>query len=63
MIPVQHEDNEMSNENTISGQPSEQTLALFLQDNDADQLTDILVEALYEAFRILDEEIRPETLH
>ncbi|CDZ49901.1 hypothetical protein [Neorhizobium galegae] len=52
----------MSNE-TNSHQPSEQSLALFLQDNDADKLTDILVEALYEAFRILEDEVRPETLH
>jgi hypothetical protein len=53
----------MSNENTTFGQPSEKTLALFLQENEADKLTDILVEALYEAFRILDDEIRPETFH
>lgn len=53
----------MSNENINFGQPSEQTLALFLQENDGDKLTDILVEALYEAFRILDDEIRPETFH
>ncbi|WP_162894742.1 hypothetical protein [Rhizobium terrae] len=53
----------MSNERTTVSQPSEQAIALFLQENDADKLTDILVEALYEAFRILDEEIRPETLH
>ncbi|MCJ9753282.1 hypothetical protein MOV61_21415 [Neorhizobium sp. BETTINA12A] len=52
----------MSNE-TTTHQPSEQSLALFLQDNDADKLTDILVEALYEAFRILEDEIRPGTLH
>jgi hypothetical protein len=62
MIPVQNEDNDMSNE-TNSHQPSEQSLALFLQDNDADKLTDILVEALYEAFRILEDEVRPETFH
>jgi hypothetical protein len=61
MIPVQIEDNDMSNETTH--QPSEQSLALFLQDNDADKLTDILVEALYEAFRILEDEVRPETFH
>ncbi|MBW6424781.1 hypothetical protein KX729_25330 [Rhizobium sp. XQZ8] len=53
----------MSNENTTFGQPSEQTLALFLQENEAEKLTDILVEALYEAFRILEDEIRPETFH
>ncbi|CDZ66659.1 hypothetical protein [Neorhizobium galegae] len=52
----------MSNE-ANSHQPSEQSLALFLQDNDADKLTDILVEALYEAFRILEDEVRPETFH
>jgi hypothetical protein len=62
MIPVQIEDNDMSNE-TNTHQPSEQSLALFLQDNDADKLTDILVEALYEAFRILEDEVRPETFH
>jgi len=53
----------MSNENNGFGQPSEQALALFLQENDGDKLTDILVEALYEAFRILEIEIRPETFH
>ncbi len=58
-----NEDYEMSNENTTFGQPSEQALALFLQENDAEKLTDILVEALYEAFRILDDESRPETVH
>ncbi|EUB95556.1 hypothetical protein PMI07_002044 [Rhizobium sp. CF080] len=52
----------MSNE-ANTHPPSEQSLALFLQDNDADKLTDILVEALYEAFRILEDEIRPGTLH
>jgi hypothetical protein len=62
MIPVQIEDNDMSNE-ANTHQPSEQSLALFLQDNDADKLTDILVEALYEAFRILEDEVRPETFH
>jgi hypothetical protein len=62
MIPAQIEDNDMSNE-ANGHQPSEQSLALFLQDNDADKLTDILVEALYEAFRILEDEVRPETFH
>ncbi|MFB9950823.1 hypothetical protein ACFFP0_18385 [Rhizobium puerariae] len=53
----------MSNETMSISQPSEQSIALFLQDNDADKLTDILVEALYEAFRTLEDEIRPETMH
>jgi len=53
----------MSNETNSINHPSEQSIALFLQDNDADRLTDILVEALYEAFRTLEDEIRLETLH
>ncbi|TCV58548.1 hypothetical protein EDE05_13810 [Neorhizobium sp. R1-B] len=53
----------MSNETTSFTQPSEQSIALFLQDNDADKLTDILVEALYEAFRTLEDEIRLDTVH
>ncbi len=32
-------------------------IALFLQDDNADKLTDILVDALGEAFRILNEEL------
>ena len=53
----------MSNETTPFTQPSEQSIALFLQDNDADKLTDILIEALYEAFRTLEDEIRLDTVH
>ena len=53
----------MSNETSSASQPSDQAIALFLQENDADTLTDALVESLYEAFRILQEEIRPETFH
>ena len=52
----------MSNETTFS-QPSDQSIALFLQEGEADKLTDILVEALYEAFRILEDDVRPDTLH
>ena len=63
MNPLKTGDNDMSNDTTISNQPSEQSIALFLQDNDVEKLTDILVDALYEAFRILEEEITPETLH
>ncbi len=53
----------MSNEYSSISQPSEQSIALFLQENDGDQLTDLLVEALYEAFRILEDELKPDTLH
>ncbi|MGK9050956.1 hypothetical protein QTA58_20640 [Neorhizobium sp. CSC1952] len=53
----------MSNETTPITQPSEQAIALFLQENDPDRLTDILVEALYEAFRTLEDEIRLDTVH
>ena len=53
----------MSNETTSTNQPSEQLIALFLQENDADKLTDVLVEALYEALRTLEDEIRADTFH
>jgi DNA-binding protein YbaB len=53
----------MSNEHEQLGQPSDQAIALFLQENDADRLTDILVEALNDALRILADELSPETLH
>ena len=39
------------------------TVALFLLENDADELTDILVAALDEAFRILDDEASAATVH
>lgn len=32
-------------------------------ENSGDELTDILVEALYETFRILDDESGAETVH
>lgn len=53
----------MSKETSSLSQPSDQAITLFLQDNDVDKLTDVLVEALYEAFRILDDEAGPETFH
>jgi hypothetical protein len=42
---------------------SEQTLALFLEQNDGDPLTDILVQSLEETLSILRDEIAFETLH
>jgi hypothetical protein len=43
--------------------PDNATVALFLLENDADALTDVLVAALDEAFRILGDEASPATLH
>ncbi|WJH39968.1 hypothetical protein N7E02_25370 [Aliirhizobium terrae] len=48
---------------TNTTQPSDQSIALFLQENEPDALTDILVEALTEALRILEDDLRAETLH
>jgi hypothetical protein len=42
---------------------SEQTLALFLEQNDADPLTDILVQSLEETLSILRDEIAFQTVH
>lgn len=53
----------MSKELDYVSQPSDQSIALFLQENDVDGLTDILVEALFQALSIMDDDIVPETLH
>jgi hypothetical protein len=53
----------MSNNFDSTNQPSDQSIALFLHENEPDALTDILVEALVEALRILEDDLRPETLH
>ncbi|MBB6509418.1 MULTISPECIES: hypothetical protein [Rhizobium/Agrobacterium group] len=53
----------MSKETEHTSQPSEQAIGLFLQDGDGDSLTDVLVEALYEAFRIMDDDVSTETYH
>ncbi|WP_164901805.1 hypothetical protein [Neorhizobium lilium] len=53
----------MSNTNDQVTEPSEQAIALFLQDNDMDKLTDALVDALYQAFRIMDDNTGSERLH
>jgi hypothetical protein len=54
----------MSNEfDSMSQHPSDQSIALFLQENEADKLTDILVEALFEALRIMKDDVRPGTVH
>ena len=43
--------------------PQDAALALYLQQNDGNELTDLLVAALDEAFRILEDEAPAETLH
>jgi hypothetical protein len=53
----------MSNEIERMNEPSEQAIALFLHENDSDKLTDALVEALYEAFRILNDDTGADTVH
>lgn len=46
-----------------AGELSEAAIALFLMDNDAEELTDILVAALSDAFRILGDDISVDRLH
>jgi hypothetical protein len=53
----------MSNEMDYMNQPSDQAIALFLQEGDCDKLTDLLVEALGDALRILEDDGMLETLH
>ncbi|WP_099050734.1 hypothetical protein [Pararhizobium polonicum] len=53
----------MSNTTEYSGNPQDTAIALFLQDENADKLTDILVDALDDAFRILSEELATRSLN
>lgn len=41
----------------------EAALALYLEENDADQLMDILVAALDDALRLMQEDVYRDTLH
>ncbi|WP_082910030.1 hypothetical protein [Sinorhizobium glycinis] len=43
--------------------PQDASLALYLMDNNGDELTDILVAALEDAFRILREDCASQTMH
>jgi hypothetical protein len=53
----------MSKELEQSSQPSDQMIALYLQENDSERLTDILVDALFKALRILEDDVTPDVLH
>ncbi|MDK1490857.1 hypothetical protein QN219_12375 [Sinorhizobium sp. 7-81] len=53
----------MSNDIEHYSDPEDATVALFLMNNDGDELTDILVAALEDAFRILDEDWMSQTMH
>ncbi|WP_202615387.1 hypothetical protein [Rhizobium deserti] len=53
----------MSIEIECASQPSEQAIAQFLHENDVDKLTDVLVQALYEALRIMEGDFTAETFH
>jgi hypothetical protein len=56
-------DNDMSNDIEQYRDPSDSMVALYLASNDGDELTDALVAALEDAFRILSDEIYGETMH
>ncbi|ACP26929.1 hypothetical protein NGR_c31960 [Sinorhizobium fredii NGR234] len=43
--------------------PQDASIALYLMDNDGDELTDLLVAALEDAFRILGEDWASQTMH
>lgn len=53
----------MSNEADHFYNRQDSNVQALLAENKGDELTDILVEALYDAFRILREEAESETLH
>lgn len=53
------------NMNEMDGQMELQdaAIALFLEENDLDQITDILVAALDDALRLMFEDIAQDTVH
>ncbi len=53
----------MSNNVEHYSDPQDASVALYLMDNDGDELTDILVAALEDAFRILGEDWASHTMH
>jgi hypothetical protein len=56
-------DDEMSDDVEPYRDPQDAAVALFLLNNDGDELTDVLVAALEDALRILDEEWPSRTMH
>jgi hypothetical protein len=53
----------MSEKIDQASQPSDQSISLFLQENDMDGLTNILVEALFQALDIMEDGDVFETIH
>lgn len=53
----------MSIDSDLLREQQETALASVLAENRGDELTDMLVESLYEALRLLEEEIAPDTFH
>ncbi len=53
----------MSNEIEYATHKQDGAFAFLFNPDNMDELTDILVDALEDAFRILDEEISAETLN
>ncbi|WP_167590803.1 MULTISPECIES: hypothetical protein [unclassified Ensifer] len=53
----------MSNDVEHYADPQDKAVALFLMNNDGEELTNVLVAALEDAFRILRDEISGETMH
>ncbi len=53
----------MSSDTEMFQSHEETAIASLLADDKGDELTDLLVESLYEALRILVEETASETLH
>ncbi|MDI6834674.1 hypothetical protein [Ciceribacter thiooxidans] len=53
----------MSNEADHFYHRQDRDVQILIAENRGDELTDILVDALYDAFRILRDEAEGETLH
>ncbi|TCS04843.1 hypothetical protein EV281_103521 [Rhizobium sp. BK418] len=63
MVTVDKGTNDMSNEIEHFFERQEESVSLMFLENKADELTDILVAALEEAFEILLESAPAETFH
>ncbi|MDP9631863.1 UNVERIFIED_ORG: phosphorylcholine metabolism protein LicD [Ensifer adhaerens] len=53
----------MSNDIEHYTDPQDSAVALYLTNNDGEELTNVLVAALEDAFRILRDEVSGETMH